>query len=96
MPGTVVVVHVASGARVEAGQLLLTVEAMKMEHKLTAVTAGIVRIDLRVGDLVAVDQVVASIERDAAPGSARDFTAPHEPHPELECDTACTVEGDIE
>ena len=67
MPGTVVAVHVTAGDLVVAGTLLLTVEAMKMEHKLTATTAGIVRIGLHAGELVALDQVVATIEPEPRP-----------------------------
>jgi propionyl-CoA carboxylase alpha chain len=40
MPGAVVSVAVSSGDEVEAGQLLVTVEAMKMEHRVTAPLAG--------------------------------------------------------
>jgi acetyl-CoA/propionyl-CoA carboxylase biotin carboxyl carrier protein len=70
MPGTVVAVHVRSGDLVVAGTLLLTVEAMKMEHKLTATTPGIVRIGLQAGELVALDQVVATIEPEPEPEPA--------------------------
>jgi len=42
MPGNVLAVHVEPGAAVEAGQALVTVEAMKMEHVVTAPTAGLV------------------------------------------------------
>ncbi|MBL1114574.1 ATP-grasp domain-containing protein [Streptomyces sp. 110] len=42
MPGTVVrVAEVAAGDRVEAGQPLLWLEAMKMEHRVTAPAAGV-------------------------------------------------------
>ncbi|MDQ1563852.1 MAG: acetyl-CoA/propionyl-CoA carboxylase, biotin carboxylase, biotin carboxyl carrier protein, partial [Actinomycetota bacterium] len=61
MPGTVVAVAARSGDSVEEGQLLVTVEAMKMEHKMLASLAGVVTIDVHPGDLVALDQVVASI-----------------------------------
>jgi acetyl-CoA/propionyl-CoA carboxylase biotin carboxyl carrier protein len=61
MPGTVVDVAVASGDMVEPGQLLVTVEAMKMEHRLTAATAGAVTLTVSVGDVVSLDQVVATI-----------------------------------
>jgi acetyl-CoA/propionyl-CoA carboxylase biotin carboxyl carrier protein len=61
MPGTVVAVESKSGDEVEAGQLLVTIEAMKMEHKLLASVAGVVTIDVVQGDLVSLDQVVASI-----------------------------------
>ncbi|TBN57119.1 ATP-grasp domain-containing protein [Glaciihabitans arcticus] len=61
MPGTVVAVGVSDGDTVEVGQVLITVEAMKMEHKLLAPVAGTVTLSLRVGDLVTLDQVVAQI-----------------------------------
>jgi acetyl-CoA/propionyl-CoA carboxylase biotin carboxyl carrier protein len=66
MPGTVVSVPVADGDRVAAGDTIVTVEAMKMESPLVAPVAGIVRVSVRVGDLVRRDQVVAVIEEDAA------------------------------
>jgi 3-methylcrotonyl-CoA carboxylase alpha subunit len=43
LPGTVVAVHVAEGQRVARGAPLVTVEAMKMEHTLTAPHEGIVK-----------------------------------------------------
>jgi acetyl-CoA/propionyl-CoA carboxylase biotin carboxyl carrier protein len=46
MPGTVTVVEVADGQHVAAGERLVVVEAMKMEHVLTAPVDGVVR-DLR-------------------------------------------------
>ncbi|MBG6057433.1 acetyl/propionyl-CoA carboxylase alpha subunit [Cryobacterium sp. MP_M5] len=67
MPGTVVAVHTESGALVAVGQAILTVEAMKMEHQLTAATAGIVTLTLKPGDLVRLDQIVATVT--AAPDS---------------------------
>jgi propionyl-CoA carboxylase alpha chain len=48
LPGAVGRVLVAPGQRVAAGDLLLTVEAMKLEHAVHAPTAGVVT-DLRVG-----------------------------------------------
>lgn len=42
MPGTVIRVAVEPGSRVEAGQPLLWLEAMKMEHAVTAASAGVV------------------------------------------------------
>jgi len=40
MPGKVVSTHVVLGDRVESGQLLLILEAMKMEHRVVAPAAG--------------------------------------------------------
>ena len=40
--GTVLAVHVAPGDTVAEGQLLMIVEAMKMEHRITAPQAGTV------------------------------------------------------
>ncbi|MBG6180635.1 acetyl/propionyl/methylcrotonyl-CoA carboxylase subunit alpha [Arthrobacter sp. CAN_A1] len=61
MPGTVTSVSVADGDTVLAGQTLLSVEAMKMEHQLTATVAGTVAIHLKAGDLVKANQIVARI-----------------------------------
>lgn len=61
MPGTVVSVSVGNGDTVEAGQVLLSVEAMKMEHQLVAPLDGTVHISVGSGDLVKADQVVATI-----------------------------------
>ncbi|MGA7205285.1 MAG: acetyl-CoA carboxylase biotin carboxyl carrier protein subunit, partial [Specibacter sp.] len=62
MPGTVTVVNAANGDHVNAGDVLLAVEAMKMEHQLTAAVAGTVHINVNVGSLVKAGQVVATIE----------------------------------
>src|SRR5262249_2736660 len=40
MPGTVLAVHASAGDAVAAGQLVMIVEAMKMEHRITAPRAG--------------------------------------------------------
>ncbi|HEX9087726.1 MAG TPA: biotin/lipoyl-containing protein, partial [Arthrobacter sp.] len=61
MPGTVVSVSVSNGDAVVAGQVLLAVEAMKMEHQLVAPLDGTVHISITSGDLVKADQVVATI-----------------------------------
>lgn len=61
MPGTVVSLAVSNGDTVEAGQLLLSVEAMKMEHQLVAEVAGTVHISVRAGQSVKADQVLATI-----------------------------------
>ena len=63
MPGTVTVVEVAEGQAVTAGQRLVVVEAMKMEHVLAAPVDGTVR-DLRAkpGGTVAKDAVLLVVE----------------------------------
>jgi acetyl-CoA/propionyl-CoA carboxylase biotin carboxyl carrier protein len=61
MPGTVVSVSVSNGDIVAAGQVLLAVEAMKMEHQLVAPLDGTVHISIASGDLVKADQVLATI-----------------------------------
>ena len=42
MPGTVLAIRVAPGEAVEAGQVLVILEAMKMENTVTAPAAGTV------------------------------------------------------
>ncbi|WP_086736478.1 acetyl/propionyl/methylcrotonyl-CoA carboxylase subunit alpha [Streptomyces glaucescens] len=62
MPGTVTVVKVAVGDEVTAGQSLMVVEAMKMEHVVSAPHAGTVaELDVTPGTTVAMDQVLAVI-----------------------------------
>ncbi|WP_138443745.1 acetyl/propionyl/methylcrotonyl-CoA carboxylase subunit alpha [Sinomonas susongensis] len=83
MPGTVVSVAVAPGQSVEAGQPLVSVEAMKMEHQLVAGVAGTVQLHVGVGALVKADQVVATVAA-VPPTSARSPEAitANEPSPE--------------
>jgi propionyl-CoA carboxylase alpha chain len=53
LPGTVIALHVETGDTVAEGQLLLVLEAMKMEHKITAAGAATVaEIRFAVGDRV--------------------------------------------
>ena len=62
MPGTVLLVHVQDGDRVEAGDVLLVIESMKMELAITAPTAGTVEgLDLRPGDRVALRQPLVAV-----------------------------------
>ncbi|WP_329581964.1 acetyl-CoA carboxylase biotin carboxylase subunit [Streptomyces sp. NBC_01361] len=62
MPGTVTVVKVAVGDEVIAGQSLLVVEAMKMEHVISAPHAGTVaELDVTPGTTVAMDQILAVV-----------------------------------
>jgi propionyl-CoA carboxylase alpha chain len=63
MPGTVLAVHVAAGDAVASGQLLMIVEAMKMEHRVTAPHAGTVReVRARRGEQVAAGDLLAVID----------------------------------
>jgi propionyl-CoA carboxylase alpha chain len=70
MPGSVVGVAVAEGDEVAEGALLVTVEAMKMEHRITAPFAGTVT-DVRVaaGQQVDADEVLVVV-RDPEDGDA--------------------------
>ena len=63
MPGLLVALHVEAGDKVEAGQPLAVVEAMKMENILRAAkSATISRVDAAVGDSLAVDAVILELE----------------------------------
>jgi 3-methylcrotonyl-CoA carboxylase alpha subunit len=60
VPGTVTVVEVSPGDRVTAGQTLVVLEAMKMEHRITADTDAIVsEVLVEPGQSVDAHQVVA-------------------------------------
>ncbi|GAA0981327.1 hypothetical protein GCM10009555_049290 [Acrocarpospora macrocephala] len=67
MPGTVLVVKAALGDRVQAGQPLLIVEAMKMEHTVTAPIAGtLAELPVRPGQQVTMDATLAAITPEEA------------------------------
>ena len=64
MPGTVVSVAVEAGQQVEAGQPVLVLEAMKMQHTVSAPHAGVVsEIDVKPGAQVAAGEVLAVVEQ---------------------------------
>jgi acetyl-CoA/propionyl-CoA carboxylase biotin carboxyl carrier protein len=72
MPGTILAVHVTTGDVVSAGQPVLVVEAMKMEHTVTAPLGGVVNeLTAKAGQQVRMDEPLAVIgpqsgeERDA-------------------------------
>jgi len=63
MPGTVVKVAVEEGEEVEEGQLLVVLEAMKMELSVSASRAGVVRsLPFAEGSLVPSGAVLAEVE----------------------------------
>jgi acetyl-CoA/propionyl-CoA carboxylase, biotin carboxylase, biotin carboxyl carrier protein len=62
MPGNVIAVQVESGADVSEGDVVVVVEAMKMEHSLAAPVSGQVEVLVSVGDQVKVEQVLARIK----------------------------------
>ncbi|WP_418002941.1 acetyl/propionyl/methylcrotonyl-CoA carboxylase subunit alpha [Mycobacterium sp. PDNC021] len=61
MPGSVVAVGVEDGAVVGTGDVVVTVEAMKMEHALSSPVGGTVELLVAVGDQVKVGQPLARI-----------------------------------
>jgi pyruvate carboxylase subunit B len=63
MPGLIVRVNVAVGDRVEAGQGVVVIEAMKMENELRATTAGIVRsVEVSAGAVVEKGMLLVALE----------------------------------
>ena len=68
MPGSVVRVAVAAGAWIEAGQVLVVLEAMKMEHSVTAGVSGTVtEVHVAEGDQVETGRILAVVEAAAEP-----------------------------
>ncbi|MCK0439679.1 acetyl/propionyl-CoA carboxylase subunit alpha [Gordonia alkaliphila] len=61
MPGTVVAVPGVDGTAVAAGDPLVVVEAMKMEHTLRAPAAGVASIAVKVGQKVDAQQMLAQV-----------------------------------
>jgi propionyl-CoA carboxylase alpha chain len=63
MPGLLVALHVGEGDKVEAGQPLAVVEAMKMENILRAEkSATVKKVNAKAGDSLAVDAVILELE----------------------------------
>jgi len=62
MPGRLVALHVGEGDKVERGQPLAVVEAMKMENILRAAKRGIVaKVAAAAGDTLALDQMILEL-----------------------------------
>lgn len=71
MPGNVIRIGAAVGDTVEAGQALIWLEAMKMEHTITAPTDGVLaELNVKVGRQVEVGAVLGVIASAAEPGAA--------------------------
>jgi biotin carboxyl carrier protein len=68
MPGKIVATPAKPGDTVTKGQPVVVLEAMKMEHALVAPFDGVVgEIGVSVGDQVAADAVLATVEANASP-----------------------------
>jgi geranyl-CoA carboxylase alpha subunit len=73
MNGRVVAVLVKTGERVAAGQPVMTLEAMKMEHVHAAPIAGVISaIDVAEGEQVTTGRIVVEIEASVVPALSRD------------------------
>ena len=67
MPGRIIAVEVAQGQSVTKGQKLLTLEAMKMEHSLTAPFDGVVaELNAEIGAQVQVEALLVRVEKGEA------------------------------
>lgn len=70
MPGRITAIEVSKGENVTKGQRLLTLEAMKMEHSLTAPFDGVVaELTAAPGLQVAEGQMLVKVEPDASPAA---------------------------
>ncbi|MBI4383537.1 MAG: sodium-extruding oxaloacetate decarboxylase subunit alpha [Nitrospinae bacterium] len=63
MPGTIVAVQVAPGAKVKAGDPVLVIEAMKMENEVQAPVSGtVIAVFVTKGDTVTPDEALIEIQ----------------------------------
>lgn len=67
MPGAVTAVLVTDGDRVQEGQAVLVVEAMKMEHTLRAPSTGTVHLHVSPGQRVTRGQELAQVDAEGTP-----------------------------
>jgi acetyl/propionyl-CoA carboxylase alpha subunit len=69
MPGLVVRINVKPGDKVQAGQGIVVMEAMKMENELRATSAGIVRsVEVSAGTAVEKGTLLVALEQELFPG----------------------------
>lgn len=63
LPGTILKIEVQQGQEVEAGQLLMIHEAMKMQNRVVAPVAGIVaELNVAAGDKIGKNHLMVKIE----------------------------------
>ena len=62
MPGKILKVVADNGAHVEAGDVILILEAMKMENEIVAPIAGTVSLSVSVGQTVDTDALLATVK----------------------------------
>ena len=62
MPGRITAAPVKNGEAVKAGQTVVVLEAMKMEHALTAPFDGVAQVRVAVGDQVTDGAELALVE----------------------------------
>ncbi|MET0493746.1 MAG: biotin carboxylase N-terminal domain-containing protein [Actinoplanes sp.] len=73
MQGTVVSVAAADGATVAEGELIMVLEAMKMEQPVKAHRAGVIRgMNAQVGKAVSAGEILCEISADGEGGKAED------------------------
>jgi 3-methylcrotonyl-CoA carboxylase alpha subunit len=71
LPGVIVSVQAAAGQSVTAGQTLLVVEAMKMEHAIRAPMAGVIAtVHVRLGDRVREGETLVTMQAPSIEGAS--------------------------
>jgi propionyl-CoA carboxylase alpha chain len=79
MPGRVLATDCAAGDDVVAGQLLVLLEAMKMEHRIVAPFDGVVsELRVAVGDQVGTGDMLVVIDAPSGPTDEPDRPAPND------------------
>jgi propionyl-CoA carboxylase alpha chain len=82
MPGSVVRVAVTTGDEVSAGETVLVLEAMKMQHTVSAPHDGVVTdLPVTVGDQVAAGSVLAVVQVSAGPADETTGSTQEEENP---------------
>jgi biotin carboxyl carrier protein len=68
MPGAVLTTEISAGAKVAKGDLLVILEAMKMEHRIVAPRDGVVeQVHVSVGDQVDNAQLLVTLTEEESP-----------------------------